>query len=263
VLLQFLWHKCAGQERYRSLTTAFFRSAMGFILVFDVTEEQSLLSTRSLSTCCTHSSSWGRILGRNWDKSIQSSSLLFTQSPLQTDFTYPPPIEQKWFETASQCLQCIRKPQVWELSRLCPEPSTKFYVHEFGFRSLITCCRQTFLIPEADILNIGKNVTENASFWKADFSPMFLKWLKRYIFTHGKNNCSCALESESDWACVVDLYERVAKLHFSVYNVQGWPKWQLWGKGDFSTEKVSFQRTHLVLELRPRDGINKVWRIIL
>jgi GTPase SAR1 family protein len=36
----------SGQERFRSLTTAFFRSAMGFILVFDVTEEQSLLSTR-------------------------------------------------------------------------------------------------------------------------------------------------------------------------------------------------------------------------
>ncbi len=27
----------------------------------------------------------------------------------------------------------IQKPQVWELSRLCPETSTKFYVHEFGF----------------------------------------------------------------------------------------------------------------------------------
>ncbi len=27
-----------------------------------------------------------------------------------------------------------RKPQVWELSRLCPEASTKLYVHEFGFR---------------------------------------------------------------------------------------------------------------------------------
>ena len=39
---------CAGQERFRSLTTAFFRGAMGFILVFDVTAEQSLLSTRSL-----------------------------------------------------------------------------------------------------------------------------------------------------------------------------------------------------------------------
>jgi len=28
-----------------------------------------------------------------------------------------------------------KKPQVGELSRLCPETSTKLYVHEFGFRS--------------------------------------------------------------------------------------------------------------------------------
>ncbi len=27
----------------------------------------------------------------------------------------------------------IQKPQVWELSRLCPETSMKLYVHEFGF----------------------------------------------------------------------------------------------------------------------------------
>jgi hypothetical protein len=26
-----------------------------------------------------------------------------------------------------------KKPQVWELSRLCPETSTKLHVHEFGF----------------------------------------------------------------------------------------------------------------------------------
>ena len=34
-----LWDT-AGQERFRSLTTAFFRDAMGFLLVFDVTNEQ-------------------------------------------------------------------------------------------------------------------------------------------------------------------------------------------------------------------------------
>jgi len=27
----------------------------------------------------------------------------------------------------------MRKLQIWELSRLCPETSTKLYVHEFGF----------------------------------------------------------------------------------------------------------------------------------
>ena len=36
----------AGQERFRSLTTAFFRDAMGFILIFDITNEQSFLNIR-------------------------------------------------------------------------------------------------------------------------------------------------------------------------------------------------------------------------
>ena len=42
-----LWDT-AGQERFRSLTTAFFRDAMGFILMFDVTSDQSLMSTRQV-----------------------------------------------------------------------------------------------------------------------------------------------------------------------------------------------------------------------
>ncbi|GIY04686.1 ras-related protein Rab-27A [Caerostris extrusa] len=41
-----LWDT-AGQERFRSLTTAFFRDAMGFILVFDLTSEQSFLNIRN------------------------------------------------------------------------------------------------------------------------------------------------------------------------------------------------------------------------
>lgn len=36
----------AGQERFRSLTTAFFRNAMGFIVMFDITNEQSFLNIR-------------------------------------------------------------------------------------------------------------------------------------------------------------------------------------------------------------------------
>ncbi|KAL7673559.1 hypothetical protein ACOME3_008414 [Neoechinorhynchus agilis] len=40
-----LWDT-AGQERYRSLTTAFFRDAIGFLLVFDVTNDQSFNSVR-------------------------------------------------------------------------------------------------------------------------------------------------------------------------------------------------------------------------
>ncbi|XP_065841777.1 ras-related protein Rab-27B-like [Oscarella lobularis] len=41
-----LWDT-AGQERFRSLATAFFRNAMGFVVMFDVTNEQSFLNTRS------------------------------------------------------------------------------------------------------------------------------------------------------------------------------------------------------------------------
>ncbi len=38
------------------------------------------------------------------------------------------------FETGlKQWKHCKRKTQVWELSRLWPETSTKLYVHEFGF----------------------------------------------------------------------------------------------------------------------------------
>ncbi|KAL7647577.1 UNVERIFIED_CONTAM: hypothetical protein RMT77_001177 [Armadillidium vulgare] len=40
-----LWDT-AGQEKFRSLTTAFYRDAMGFLLVFDVTNEQSFLDIR-------------------------------------------------------------------------------------------------------------------------------------------------------------------------------------------------------------------------
>uniref|UniRef100_S4RD77 RAB27A, member RAS onco family n=1 Tax=Petromyzon marinus TaxID=7757 RepID=S4RD77_PETMA len=41
-----LWDT-AGQERFRSLTTAFFRDAMGFLLMFDLTSEQSFLNVRN------------------------------------------------------------------------------------------------------------------------------------------------------------------------------------------------------------------------
>ena len=40
-----LWDT-AGQERFRSLTTAFFRNAMGFVVMFDITSEQSFMSVR-------------------------------------------------------------------------------------------------------------------------------------------------------------------------------------------------------------------------
>lgn len=49
-----LWDT-AGQERFRSLTTAFFRDAMGFLLMFDLTDNNSLLCTRDwLDQLTTH-----------------------------------------------------------------------------------------------------------------------------------------------------------------------------------------------------------------
>lgn len=49
-----LWDT-AGQERFRSLTTAFFRDAMGFLLMFDLTHEESFVNVRSwLSQLQTH-----------------------------------------------------------------------------------------------------------------------------------------------------------------------------------------------------------------
>jgi len=42
-------------NRFRSLTTAFFRDAMGFIVLFDLSNEQSFLNVRNwLSQLSTH-----------------------------------------------------------------------------------------------------------------------------------------------------------------------------------------------------------------
>nr|6HUF_A Chain A, Ras-related protein Rab-27A [Homo sapiens]6HUF_B Chain B, Ras-related protein Rab-27A [Homo sapiens]6HUF_C Chain C, Ras-related protein Rab-27A [Homo sapiens]6HUF_D Chain D, Ras-related protein Rab-27A [Homo sapiens]6HUF_E Chain E, Ras-related protein Rab-27A [Homo sapiens]6HUF_F Chain F, Ras-related protein Rab-27A [Homo sapiens]6HUF_G Chain G, Ras-related protein Rab-27A [Homo sapiens]6HUF_H Chain H, Ras-related protein Rab-27A [Homo sapiens]6HUF_I Chain I, Ras-related protein len=49
-----LWDT-AGLERFRSLTTAFFRDAMGFLLLFDLTNEESFLNVRNwISQLKTH-----------------------------------------------------------------------------------------------------------------------------------------------------------------------------------------------------------------
>ena len=39
-----LFQDTAGQERYRTITTAYYRGAMGFILMYDVTNEESFSS---------------------------------------------------------------------------------------------------------------------------------------------------------------------------------------------------------------------------
>ncbi|CDW59669.1 ras protein Rab 27A [Trichuris trichiura] len=53
-LLLQLWDT-AGQERFRSLTTAIYRDAMGFLLFYDVTNENSFLNVRDwLAQLSTH-----------------------------------------------------------------------------------------------------------------------------------------------------------------------------------------------------------------
>ena len=43
----YSFFKKIARDRFRSLATAFFRNAMGFVVMFDVTNEQSFLNTRS------------------------------------------------------------------------------------------------------------------------------------------------------------------------------------------------------------------------
>ncbi|XP_035235299.1 ras-related protein Rab-3C isoform X2 [Anguilla anguilla] len=40
----------AGQERYRTITTAYYRGAMGFILMYDITNEESFNAVQDWST---------------------------------------------------------------------------------------------------------------------------------------------------------------------------------------------------------------------
>lgn len=44
--LLLLLKDTAGQERYRTITTAYYRGAMGFILMYDVTNEDSFNSVQ-------------------------------------------------------------------------------------------------------------------------------------------------------------------------------------------------------------------------
>jgi hypothetical protein len=84
-----------------------------------------------------HIQYWGRILGHDWEKVLRIFTLCYSQSALLTDFTPSPPTPLPPSPPSKSGLKlvkhCLQKPQVWELSRLCPETSIKLYVHEFGF----------------------------------------------------------------------------------------------------------------------------------
>jgi hypothetical protein len=111
---------------------------------------------------------WGRILGRNPDKSL-NSFLLAIHSQVSTalpwDFyffklTQPLTVSTvKFLYTVKEkegtpdrkpypfpygLTKSTQKPQGWELSSSCIETSTKLYVHEFGFWT--ACCWHIRLI---------------------------------------------------------------------------------------------------------------------
>jgi hypothetical protein len=76
----------------------------------------------------------GRILERKSLKSfpLRFFSLLLTVTSTNGFYFPPPPFSKSGLKLVL-CKQYIRKPQVWELSRLCPETSRKLYIHKFGF----------------------------------------------------------------------------------------------------------------------------------
>ncbi len=111
----------------------------------------------------------GRILGRNPDKSLKSHLYSFflrfllvqthaTSYSFYSSVTVHGKGERRktWQKAIPPSLwfkKSIQKPQVWALSRLCPETSTKLYVHEFGFWPFMRCTYcTTFLIVEPDPL---------------------------------------------------------------------------------------------------------------
>ncbi|XP_074923577.1 ras-related protein Rab-27B [Chelonoidis abingdonii] len=64
-----LWDT-AGQERFRSLTTAFFRDAMGFLLMFDLTSQQSFLNVRNWMSNIPYFET-SAATGQNVDKAVE------------------------------------------------------------------------------------------------------------------------------------------------------------------------------------------------
>ncbi len=78
---------------------------------------------------------WGRILGRNWDKSLKSFPPCYSQSPIFN----PPPPPQHWAKVVWKlvftlnCKHCIAS--ILRTLKIMPGNLNEIYVHELGFRS--------------------------------------------------------------------------------------------------------------------------------
>ena len=62
----------AGQERYRTITTAYYRGAMGFILMYDITNEESFNSVQD----------WWVLIWPHWERKLACVSFSFVRIKL-------------------------------------------------------------------------------------------------------------------------------------------------------------------------------------
>ncbi len=72
----------------------------------------------------------GRILGRNWNKNLKSFPPCYSQSPLLTDFTHPPPLKSGFK------LVCKK---VWELSDYAQKPQRNCSLIRLSEKYLLCC----------------------------------------------------------------------------------------------------------------------------
>lgn len=71
-----LWDT-AGQEKYRAITTSYYRRAMGVVLVYDVTKEKSFLNLHKF---------WietAKEVNAEYTPSLKSFNFKFTNDPMK------------------------------------------------------------------------------------------------------------------------------------------------------------------------------------